>query len=162
MRKLDIEAYHPITLSHIDYVHFSFTRLVPSLDPPLIFPEFEVNIIEAEVHADLQGRLILEVMTKPLPEGEIPPEELPVLSFTFTLVAYFRCAKVDQAQEVLEAFMAGEAPSLLAWPYVRGFVADMVNRAGLPSYHLPLLQIRISADTDAAPAADLHVPAAEE
>lgn len=97
----------------------------------------------------------MQVVTKPLPEmeGEEIPEKLPVLRFSFTLFAHFQCAEFAGAQEVMKTFMESDrdTPTLIVWPYVRGFVADMVNRAGLPGYHLPLLQIRIPQTDSVSP-----------
>jgi hypothetical protein len=160
VRALDIEAYHPITLEHIEYIDFSFSRLSQVIEPPLLFPDFEVNIIESRPQEQLRGLLAMQVATKPPPTGEDAEAKVPVLSFSFTLVAYFSCAEFDGAQDALQKFMDADTPSLIAWPYVRGFIADMVNRAGLPGYHLPLLQIR--TPTDSLPMPNLAEPAAGE
>ena len=146
MKQLDIEAYHPITLEHIEYLQFEFARLTARLEPPFLFPTFEVNILDIQVQDDLTAHLIMQVATTPIPESADPEEKLPVLRFSFTLIAHFSCVEYEGAKEALDTFMAAETPSLIAWPYVRGFVADMVNRAGLPDYHLPLLQIRVTSE----------------
>ena len=145
MKKLDIAAYHPIPIYSIQYVHFSFDRLTANIEPPLQFPEFDVTIVESLVIDSTTGRLVMHVASKPQVEEE-PDTTPPVLAFTCTVLVLFRCAEFEGHHEHLKAFMEAETPSLITWPYVRGFVSDMVHRSGLPEFHLPLLQIYPGVD----------------
>ncbi len=128
---------------------------------PYRFPDFDVNVLHSTVVDDLQGVLALEVVSQDDPEDSTAREDArpaPAVKFAFTIISMFRSADYEGATANLRSFMEVDTPSLIAWPYVRSFISDMLTRSGLPEYHLPLLQIRtrLEAPTPVEDGAELE------
>lgn len=127
---------------------------------------------------ELQGNITLKVQSEQFfrePENSCN-QTLPAFNIEVIAVASFRVSrsfirfrerqKEDQdsqiesngalaLEEILTVFMNGDAPALIAWPYIRAKIAGLVMGVGLPQLHLPLSQISTrpeeapeSADTD--------------
>ncbi|MCD0160191.1 protein-export chaperone SecB [Deinococcus sp. 6YEL10] len=143
MTSIELGAQHPVALASVDYLSFSFQRFPTG---SLNFPEVEMSVTDRAVRG-AEGYLMLRVASKPW-EGDDDAEDRPVLSFEFTTFARFECAHKD-AEKIINIFMAANTPAYIVWPYIRGFVSDMINRAGFPGYHLPLLMIDIKSEGNA-------------
>lgn len=93
---------------------------------------------------DNTGSIILNVVSRDEKPAWLKKDEAEqVISFSLTIAAFFRCEFTENSRDYLEAFMSADTPALIVWPYIRSFVADNLNKTGLPEYHLPLLQIRM-------------------
>jgi hypothetical protein len=79
-------------------------------------------------------------------DSEPTKPEPKALQFELTAVAAFTCTDFPDADKALTEFASSDTPALLAWPYIRSFVAEMVTESGLPEYHLPLAQISASPE----------------
>lgn len=151
MTSIQLGAQHPVALAGVEYLSFSFRRFPTN---SLIFPEVEMSVVDKVIQGS-EGYLMLQVASKPWEGGEDDASK-PVLSFEFTVLSRFECGQNENSEEIINAFMGSNTPSYIVWPYIRGFVSDMVNRAGFPGYHLPLLMIDIKKDdgTDGEPRKD--------
>lgn len=144
MHTLDLDAHHPVRLNTLQYISFSFERLVPNVLPEdIFFPDFDIEILHKGILDDNTANIVLNVVSrdeKPSWLGDTEAEQ--VITFNLTVAAFFRCEIEGNSRSYLETFMSGDTPALIVWPYLRSFVAENLNKTGLPEYHLPLLQIR--------------------
>ena len=166
VKPLDLAPHHPVRLNHVHYLQFAFERLDLADEGIRFFPDFDVIVQESQVYEQANGLLVLTVTsTDTVPddivqavkaEGEENPR--PSVRFSVTMVVSFTCTPVDNVEQLMTSFMQTETPILIAWPYLRAFLGDMIERSGLPSYHLPLLQIRTQANAQepVAPTTDVE------
>lgn len=129
---------------------------------------------------DLRGKITLKVQSEQFfreledPSNQTPPafniEVIAVASFRLSrsFISFHESQKEDPdsrdvsnetlaLEEILTVFMNGDAPALIAWPYIRAKIAGLVTGVGLPQLHLPLSQISINPD-ETPDSADMDEP----
>lgn len=170
---------HPVELTGVEFKKLFIENLVGDLQGgKLRPPELRVWSDTEVSTTELQGNITLKVQSEQFfrePEDnskQIPPafkiEVVAVASFRLSrsYIRFHESQHKDQnshvessetlsLEEILTVFMNGEAPALIAWPYIRAKIAGLVMGVGLPQLHLPLSQISTrpeealeSADTD--------------
>lgn len=169
MRELELRP-HPIQLQDISFPEFRFKRNPEAEGPPYLFPNISVHV-EQRVDIESRTALFSILVNSVDDDEVEPPvlvssgghdehnrvsaedgtgagetiddagSKQAVLSFSLVAFAAFSCADFPKAGEALNEFAASDTPALIMWPYIRSFVAEMVEKTGLPRYHLPLAQI---------------------
>lgn len=97
----------------------------------LYFPAFSLT---TERRVNLEDRTFIMMM-----HVKSSTTRKAALKFDFEVEALFQCIEFERAEDALKQFASGTTPMMLAWAYVRSYMAWQMTQLGLPPYHLPLV-----------------------
>lgn len=124
---------HPVGLHDVVFSEFSFKRY-PHTKRPLQFPDFNIHASYSVASEKNEMILVLAVSSKVRPKSH-------ALSFKFNALGLYKCMlqETEGCQDIFDQFASRNAHYSVLWPYVREFIARMVEETGLPAFHIPLV-----------------------